>query len=134
MVQRVGTTDEQEARRRASLAQTVMAVLDGWGVPPAQQVHLLGLPEGTRARMLIRYRNGSPLPEDEGVMRRARCILGIFHALQNMYPHSAIAADHWVTSPNPRFKHQTPLDLMLNQGLSAMERMLEQLEGSADWS
>lgn len=130
----MGASDEQELRRQVSLAQTVMEVLDGWGVPPAQQLRLLGLPEGTRARSLIRYRNGSPLPEDEAVMRRARCILGIYHALQNMYPHSAIAADHWVTSPNPRFKQQTPLELMLKQGLSAMERMLEQLDGSADWS
>lgn len=125
--------DPMEIQRRASLAMTVMEVLDHWGVPPAQQVELLGLPSGTRPRSLIRYRNGEPFPDHEAIMRRASCILGINHALQNLYPHSSIAADHWVSSPNPRYNGSTPLSVMLGQGLPAMERLVEQLNGSGEW-
>jgi hypothetical protein len=125
--------DQAEMRRRASLAQTVMEVLDRWGVPPAQQLELLGLPAGTRPRTLIRYRNGEPFPDDETIMRRASGILGINHALQNVYPHSSIAADHWVTSPNPRYNGSTPLSIMLSQGLPGMDRLVDQLSGTGDW-
>lgn len=125
--------EDQEAARRASLARTVLEILDDWDLDPADQLRLLGLGDRMRPRQLIRLRNGEPLPEDTAVLRRASAILAIHRALQTMYPHSAVAADHWVLSRNPRFMGRTPLELMIEGGLDGMERVVRYLDGSADW-
>ena len=45
---------------RAELGRMVVNLLDDWGFAAAHQVSILGLPEGTRTRMLRRYQDDTP--------------------------------------------------------------------------
>ena len=87
----------------------------------------------SRARALNRYRKGEPLPDDEATERRISCLLSIQKALQTVLPHNAAMARYWVTSPNPFLGNQTPLVVMLREGLAGMERVVDILHHRGEW-
>ena len=123
-------TDQKE---RAELTRLVMQILDDWKVEADAQIRLLGLPEKTRTRALNRYRQGEPLPDDGTTDRRISCLLSIQRSLQTALPHNAAMAGVWVTSPNPILGNQTPLVVMLSEGLTGMEKITEILQHRGEW-
>ncbi len=123
------STDE-----RVELARVVMEVLDAWAIEPEQRAALLGLPEGTRKRVLDRYRKGTPFSEDRDTQQRLSHVLTIHRLLGTALPHNPTMAAYWITSPNPYFNDRTPLEVMLNGGLDAMERIVRHLNGTGGWS
>ena len=56
----VELTDED----RVTLARMVTSMLDEWGIKAKDQVNILALPDGTPTRMLRRYQDDTPLPDD----------------------------------------------------------------------
>jgi hypothetical protein len=125
--------DDLDEARRAELARLVMGVLDAWGLDREQQIRLLGFPEDTKARALNRFRSGTAFPDEAEILERASCLLVIDRAAHSMYPHSPVAANYWVSTANPYFHDQSPLDVMLASGLAGMRWVLEHLEGSSPW-
>ncbi|MFZ0256958.1 MAG: antitoxin Xre/MbcA/ParS toxin-binding domain-containing protein [Gammaproteobacteria bacterium] len=123
----------QTEQQRLELAQTVMEFLDAWRVRPREQMMLLGLDSQTRSRTLARYRHGTPLPNDELVLRRACELVAIGRALLTVFPHSAPSASLWVTTPHANFGNRTPLDVMLDDREHGIGRILRSLDNTGGW-
>jgi hypothetical protein len=129
----MGAFDDLDETRRAELARLVFGVLDAWGVEVARQAQLLGFEQGTKVRAVQRLRRSGALPNEGEVLERANCLLIIDRAAHSMYPHSPVAANYWVTTANPYFNDQSPLEVMLASGLAGMRWVVEHLEGSSPW-
>jgi hypothetical protein len=105
---------------KAVFTRRVLEVLNGWRVEPLEQTRLLGLPEKDAGRRFRRYRLGTTLPDDREVWIRVALLLHIDSAANQLFPHSALSANLWITTPSPRFAGKTPLELMLSQGLEGI--------------
>ena len=117
-------------QQRAQLTQSVLMVMHHWNLDREVQLALIGLPEGTRPRLLRRFQDGEPLPPDNRIMERVRYLLQIDQALVSLFPHNPVLANLWVTTPSPGFDGHSPVDLMLADGVSAMKALLDQLDGN----
>jgi hypothetical protein len=111
------------AEEKVALTRRVLTVLSAWQVEPMEQGQLLGLPAKDSGRRFRRYRAGAPLPDEREIWTRVALLLRIENAAQQLFPHSALSANLWVTSPNRRFGGRTPLALMLDQGLEGMRHV-----------
>ena len=120
-------------QQRQDLTVTVMEFLDAWQLKPTEQIKLLGLDSRIRSRMLIRYRRGTPLPPDDGVIKRASDLVAIGNALVTVFPHSALSASLWVTTPHIMFGNRTPLEVMLEDSANGTERILLSLDNTGGW-
>jgi len=120
------TTEEH-----VDLSRAVMRLLTAWGVPAAQQPVLLGLDPSAHRRELNRCRFGAALPDTGDVYTRARLLLAISAAVAQLFPHSSVAAEVWVTTPQLRFGGHTPLEIMLEDGSLGMRRVVDYLMGQS---
>lgn len=118
--------------QRAAMTHAVLVVLSRWRLERADQLTLLGLPEGTRPRLLKRFQEGEPLPSDPAVTQRVECLLQIDQALVSLFPQNPVLADLWVTTPSPQYANCAPVATMLEEGLPAMQALLAQLNGTGD--
>jgi hypothetical protein len=120
-------------QRRQDLTVAVMEFLDAWQVGPTEQIKLLGLDSSIRRRMLIRYRRGTPLPQDDVVIKRASDLVAIGNALLTVFPHSVPSANLWVTTPQIMFGNCTPLAVMLEDSDNGIARILLSLDNTGGW-
>ncbi len=120
-------------QQRLDLTAEVMELLDAWRVGPTEQMKLLGLGANVRSRMLIRYRRGTPLPADDGVLGRATDLVAVGNALATFFPHSAISANLWVTTPQIIFGNRTPLEVMLMDSENGISYVLQTLDNTGGW-
>lgn len=111
----------------------VVAILDDWQVGPADQVTLLGLGPDTPSRMMLRYRMGTPLPDNEETALRVSYLIAINTALQTTFPHSAQSSNLWVTTPHINFGNRTPLEVMIAGGKEGIEKILRSLDNTGGW-
>jgi hypothetical protein len=118
---------------RAELARMVVNLLDDWGVEAADQVNLLALPEGTRTRMLRRYQQDSPLPDDPAIMKRVEHLMGIADALRTTFPRNASIGLLWLKQPCKRLRRRRPMDIMVEDGLSGLITVRTHLDCSFAW-
>ena len=109
------------AETRQALAESVLAVLDGWGIHPAKQAELLGLPD------LAPLRQGRPLPDGPAVLERAGHLLGIERALKRLYPHDPASRHAWLMLPDAELGEQPPLRVMLD-GVEGIKRVRKRIE------
>lgn len=115
------------------LARLIMNLLDDWGVGDSDKVILLGMPEGTKARHLTRYRQDTPLPDAEEVRVRVEHFIGIADALRLANPLNAQGGVMWMQRRNRRFNGRTPLDIMLEDGLRGIAAVRRNIDCSYDW-
>ena len=127
------TQQVMDAEYRADLARTLLKILRNWGLTTEQQIKLLGLPEDTRSRAINKFAQGTPFPDDYESLMRANYLLPIQNAVDSLFPHNATAANYWMTTPSQYFANHTPLDIMLNEGIEGMKRVLNYLNGVEDW-
>jgi len=127
------TETGMDIERRADLARTLLAVLRNWGLSAEQQINLLGLPEGTASRSINKFSYGTPFPDDIESLTRANYLLSIQNAVDSLFPHNTTAANYWMTTPSLNFDNHTPLEIMLNEGVEGMKRVLNYLNGVEDW-
>lgn len=118
---------------RIELARIITDLLDHWRITPADQVALLGMPPGTRPRVLARYRKGTPFPDDQACVLRAEYLLSIQASLQTTFPMNRRMDGFWLTSPNRRLDNLSPLALMLRDGLEGMEAVRTHLDCTRGW-
>ena len=119
--------DLSERATRERLGRMVVALLDRWGLGPADQATLLGLSAQSRTTV-ARYRKGEPLADSADLLARAGHLLGIHKALRIMFPHDLELAYRWVGTPNRRFGEVAPLEVMKKhgyEGILAVRRYLD---------
>ena len=118
---------------RTELARMVVNLLNDWGVEAADQVNLLALPEGTRTRMLRRYQEDTPLPDDPAIMKRVEHLMGIAEALRTTFPRNASIGLLWLKQPCKRLRRRRPMDIMVEDGLSGLIMVRTHLDCSFAW-
>ena len=119
--------DLRSRATRERLGRMVVALLDHWGLNPADQATLLGLSAQSRSTV-ARYRKGEPLADSADLLARAGHLLGIHKALRIMFPHDLELAYRWVATPNRRFNDASPLEVMKKhgyEGILAVRRYLD---------
>ncbi|MBF0218381.1 MAG: hypothetical protein HQL49_02460 [Gammaproteobacteria bacterium] len=123
------TTPEDECGR---LTREVVATLDSWQVGDEIVLLLLGYDRSIRMRELTRLRHGTAVLKGDEVMQRVRHLLGIQRALQVTFPFNPNMPGFWVTTHDRHLKGM-PLEIMVNDGLSGMERVWKRLDCTRNW-
>jgi len=118
---------------RTLLGRMVVNLLDDWGIGATDQLAMLALPEGTPRRMLRRYHEDTPLPDDPAVMKRVEHLLGIADALRTTFPRNANIGVMWLKQPCRRLRRRRPLDIMIEDGLSGLITVRTHLDCSFAW-
>ena len=118
---------------RTELGRMVVNMLEDWGIKASDQLNILALPDGTPARMLRRYQDDTPLPDDPDVMKRVEHLLGIADALRTTFPRNAKICLLWLKQPCKRLRRRRPLDIMVEDGLSGLITVRTHLDCSFAW-
>ena len=118
---------------RAELARMVVKLLDDWGVKASDQVNILALPEVTPTRMLRRYQDNTPLPDDPDVLKRVEHLMGIADALRTTFPRNASIGLLWVKQPCRRLRRRRPIEIIIEDGLSGLIAVRTHLDCSFAW-
>ena len=118
---------------RTQLGRMVVNLMDDWGIGAADQISILGLPEGTRTRMLRHFQNDTPLPDDPVVMKHVEHLLGIADALRTTFPRNASIGLIWLQQPCKRLRRRRPMDILVEDGLSGLITVRTHLDCSFAW-
>ena len=118
---------------RTHLGRMVVNLLDDWGITASDQMSILALPDGTRARMLRRYHEDTPLPDDPDVMKRVEHLMGIAEALRTTFPRNSQIGLLWLKQPCRRLRRRRPVDIMVEDGLSGLISVRSHLDCSFAW-
>ncbi len=109
----------------------VLDVFQHWGVPKEAQPVLLGLPEKTAPRTLLKYQQGTPFPNEADFIAHAEIILKIYRAVQTLFPGNANMANYWMSTDSYQFNNHCPLEVMYQKGLAGMQEVLDHINGDS---
>jgi Protein of unknown function (DUF2384) len=119
-------------RRRLSgpALRTFFRIADAWSLSVVEQRALLGWPA---ASTFHKYKAGDVGPLSFDTLTRISLVLGIYKALQLLYPDPGLA-DRWVRLPNahPMFGGRSALSLMIDGGIDGLlqtRRLLDARRG-----
>ena len=118
------------ATRQKNLAgpalRSFFNIAAAWNLSAAQQRRLLGNPPSSTFFKWKRERSGS-LPRD--VLERISYVLGIYKALQILFPDPA-RADEWIHRPNsaPLFQARSALQRMLSGNVGDLYAVRQYLD------
>lgn len=118
---------------RVAATRIIINILDTWGLNDSQQVDVLGLPSGTPARAVRKYRKNTPLPDDAQVMERIEHVIGIAEALRTTFPRNANMGPEWMRTPHRRFSQQPPVEVIAEGGLGGLISVRAQLDCAFAW-
>ena len=120
---------DPEVRRRLSgpAVRAFFNVARAWQLTVTEQRALLGWPPSSTFH---KYKAGDPGPLSLDTLTRISLVLGIYKALQLLYPEPAFA-DRWIRMPNanPLFGGRTPIDFVADAGLDGMFQLRRLLDG-----
>lgn len=122
-----------DPQQQINLTILVITLLDDWQISNVDKIALLALPEKTRPRALQRYLQGTPLPFSDPMLERIEHLRGIADSLRLANPRNSQAGALWIRRPLPRLQNQTPLTIMLDQGLAGIISVRKHLDCSYDW-
>lgn len=123
---------ELNLQERERLAVIVMGILDDWELENEIKLKLLGLENTAKGRSLTRFRNGTALPEDEGLIERAKSLIGIQQSLHMVFPLNHNMPAFWLRNRNKQLKG-IPLLIMLEEGVNGMDRVWRLLDCTKNW-
>lgn len=121
------------ADERLELGRMAINTLDEWGLKASDQASILALPKGTPTRMLRRYVDDTPLPDDPDVLKHVEHLLGIADALRTTFPRNASIGLHWMKQPCKRLRRRRPLEIILEDGLSGLITVRTHLDCAFAW-
>ena len=121
------------AQQQIEVTRHTMRILDEWGVSGKNIITLLALPNKIRLRHLDRYRDGEAFPESSEIMERVIHIAGIADALRTTFPRNSHMGVVWMQTPHRRFQNQTPLHMLLDQGLNGLRLVRSELDCAFSW-
>lgn len=101
-------------------------IVEGWGLGAGQAQVLLGRP--SRATY-FNWKRGQVATVPYDVVRRVSYILGIFKALEMLYP-TPDNADAWIRLPNRAFGGQSPLDRMMGGDITDLAAVRAYLDAA----
>lgn len=120
-------------QQKNQLTLRLTQIMEGWKLADRDQITLLGLPKSFKARHLYMYRRGDKSFDfDQHSINFAEMILGIHESLNTTYPTNQEYAAIWLKRPVKKFKHKTPLALMLS-GEVGMRRVWYFLDCTQNW-
>jgi hypothetical protein len=123
-----GDRREPAVRRRLSAPalRTFFSIARAWGLSTAEERALLGWPP---ASTFHKYKSGGPGVLSFDTLTRISLVLGIYKALQLLYPEPSFA-DRWVRMPNanPVFGGGTPLTFAADNGLDGLHQVRRLLD------
>jgi hypothetical protein len=120
-------------QQQIDLTILVITLLEDWQVSNADKIILLALPASTRTRAMQRYLLGTPLPFNEKMLERIEHLIGIASSLRLANPRNSQAGALWMHRHLSRLQGRTPLDIMLDDGLSGIITVRKHLDCSYDW-
>lgn len=118
---------------RVILTRMIIRMLDNWGLNAKQQMNLLGIPDDVPTRMMRRYRDDTPLPDDDNVTERVTHLVGIAEALRTTYPRNINMGNRWMREPHRRFNQRSPIRVIVEDGLSGLINVRCQLDCAYAW-
>jgi hypothetical protein len=125
----VAMRPEPEDRKRLSgpALRAFFPIAAAWALSVVEQRALLGWPA---ASTFHKYKGGSHGTLSFDTLTRLSLILGIYKALQLLYPDPSLA-DAWVRLPNTNemFGGKPPLTLMIDDGIDGLYRVRRLLDG-----
>lgn len=104
---------------RLALGQTVLCLLDDWGLNAEQQAAMLGLDVSDPVTVDV-IGAGSPLPESGDVIERARHFLNISLTLNALHNYEAEWLKGWMVQGNEVLGGQTPFDFIHEYGTTGL--------------
>jgi hypothetical protein len=108
-------------------------ILENWKLEDGDQLTVLGLEEVLKPRHLYLYRRGDKSFEfNDEMVKRTRMILGIHESLGTTFPTNREYSSVWLKRSVKKFKHKTPLELMLS-GDTGMNRVWHFLDCTQGW-
>lgn len=107
----------------------IMKLFDHWGLSLAEQAGVLGL---RSIQAIRRYRSGRPIANQTGLLERVSCLLAIHGTLHTLYPRNRRTVYAWIVHKNDVFLGQTPLDVILREGMVGLRIVREYLEFQRD--
>lgn len=117
------------ARKRLSAPalRAFFPIASAWGLSVVEQRALLGWPP---ASTFHKYKSGNPGTVSFDTLTRLSLVLGIYKALQVLYPEPRLA-DAWVRMPNTNsiFGGKPPIALMTGDGIDGLYRVRRLLDG-----
>ena len=120
--------------QRQDLTRAVMRYLDSWKLTSEQIIRLLDLSDSVRSRHLAHFRSGlKAFPDIQETWNCVDHIVGISDALRTTYPFSDEMRLAWIRKPHRRFKQQTPLAVMLNEGASGLLKVRIDIDCAFGW-
>ncbi|MBD3670722.1 MAG: DUF2384 domain-containing protein [Gammaproteobacteria bacterium] len=124
------TQDEE----RVALTQTIMGVLDEWGLDAADHVvAVVGLPDKMPKRNVRKFRDGVAFPDTPEVMEHLDHLVGIITSLRTTYPLNPQMGTHWMRRSNRLFGNRPPLQAMVEDGLDGLVAVRSHLDCTYDW-
>jgi len=121
------------SQQLTEISKHTIRLLDEWGLNGQQVIEILALPKKIKPRHLDRFRDGEAFPHDEIIMSRIEHITGIADALRTSFPRNAHMGVIWMRTPHKRFHNQTPLQLLIKQGLSGLLQVRAELDCAFAW-
>lgn len=116
------------------ITKTVMKVLDTWNLTTEQTVAVLGLSKNTRKRELDKYRTLKAFPKNETIIKRLSHIVGISDALRTTFPRNVNMSEKWMKSQHRRFDNETPLNVILEEGINGLCKVRSELDCTFAWN
>ncbi len=118
---------------KSQLTFQICQILENWNLEDIDQLNLLNLEKVIKPRHLYMYRRGEKYFEfDSEMIKRAKMILGIYESLGTTFPTNKEYAGVWLKRSVKKFKHKTPLELMLS-GNTGMNRVWHFLDCTQGW-
>ena len=116
------------------ITKTVMKVLDTWNLTTEETVAVLGLSKNTRKRELDKYRTLKAFPKNETIIKRLSHIVGISDALRTTFPRNINMSEKWMKSQHRRFDNETPLNVILEEGINGLCKVRSELDYTFAWN
>jgi len=128
------TFEDLSDTQRKDTTRAVMRFLDTWQLSSEQTISILNLPESVRSRHLAHFRSGmKSFPEGKDIWNSVDHIIGICDALRTTFPYSEDMRVSWIRKPHRRFKQQTPLAVMLNEGVNGLLKVRIDIDCAFGW-
>lgn len=122
---------DETARQR--MANQIMELFEQWRLDLDGQYILLGSPDSIKKRHMYRLAEDQPLPDEPAVIERTEHLLGIADALRTYFPNSLHARSRFIHSNSRKFSKRTPLQIMMDDGVSGLIRIRSHLDCTYAW-
>ena len=111
---------------RIAIAEALIALLQKWEVHEINQAALLDLSN------TLQLSTRKLVTASDSTMERAGHLLAIDRALLKRFPYQPESHKRWVHTPRSDLQNDTPLRVMLEDGLQGIQRVRELAESVKD--